>query len=105
MGIDFPANLVLMGTQGLDVILGMNWLHINQAIVSCDKRTVKLVSPSEKEVVTKLYLPELEGACHHLSVDDRSPIQLRQLELCWNSSTCSLKSYQECHLKGRLNLP
>jgi hypothetical protein len=23
-GIDFPANLVLMGTQGLDVILGMN---------------------------------------------------------------------------------
>jgi hypothetical protein len=27
-GIDFPANLV-MGTQGLDVILGMNWLHKN----------------------------------------------------------------------------
>jgi hypothetical protein len=26
-GIDFPANLVVMGTQGLDVILGMNWLH------------------------------------------------------------------------------
>jgi hypothetical protein len=40
--------------------------------VSCDKRTVKLVSPSGKEVVTKLYLPELEeGACHHLSVDDK----------------------------------
>jgi hypothetical protein len=60
-----------MGTQGLDVILGMNWLHKNQVIVSCDKRTVKLLSPSGKEVVTKLYLPELEeGACHHLSVDD-----------------------------------
>jgi hypothetical protein len=26
-GIDFPANLVVMGTQGLDVILGMNWLY------------------------------------------------------------------------------
>jgi hypothetical protein len=26
-GIDFPANLVVMGTQGLDVILGMNCLH------------------------------------------------------------------------------
>jgi hypothetical protein len=24
-GIDFLANLVAMGTQGLDVILGMNW--------------------------------------------------------------------------------
>jgi hypothetical protein len=66
-----------MGTQGLDAILGMNWLHRNQATVSCDKRTVRLVSPSGKEVVTKLYLPELEGACHHLSVDDKeaNPIE------------------------------
>jgi hypothetical protein len=76
--IDFPASIVVMGTQGLDVILGMNWLHRNQATVSCDKRIVKLVSPSGKEVVTKLYLPELEeGACHHLSVDDKesNPIE------------------------------
>jgi hypothetical protein len=76
--IDFPASLVVMGTQGLDVILGMNWLQRNQATVSCDKRIVKLVSPSGKEVVTKLYLPELEeGACHHLSVDDKesNPIE------------------------------
>jgi hypothetical protein len=77
-GIDFSANLVVMGTQGLDVILGMYWLHRNKATVSCDKRTVKLVSPSGKEVVTKLYLPELEeGACHYLLVDDKeaNPIQ------------------------------
>jgi hypothetical protein len=60
-GIDFPASLVVMGTQGLDVILGMNWLHRNQTIISCNKRTVKLVFPSGKEVVTKLYLPKLEG--------------------------------------------
>jgi ribonuclease HI len=36
------------------------------------------VSPSGKEVVTKLYLPELEeGAYHHLSVDDKesNPIE------------------------------
>jgi predicted aspartyl protease len=24
--IAFPANLIVMGTQGIDVILGMNWL-------------------------------------------------------------------------------
>jgi hypothetical protein len=77
-GIDFPANLVVMGTQGLDVILGMNWIDRNQATVSCDKRTVKLVSPSGKEIVTKLYLSELEeGAYHYLSVDDKeaNPIE------------------------------
>jgi hypothetical protein len=70
-GIDFPASLVVMGTQGLDVILGMNWLHKNQDTINCDKRTVKLVSPSGKEVVTKLYLPELEGVYHHISVNDK----------------------------------
>jgi hypothetical protein len=78
-GIHFPASLVVMGTQGLDVIIGMNWLHRNQAIVSCDKRAVKLVSSSGKEIVTKLYLPKLEeGACHHLSVDDKesNPIEV-----------------------------
>jgi hypothetical protein len=77
-GIDFLASLVVMGTQGLDDILGMNWLQRNQATIRCDKRTVKLVSPSEKEVVTKLYLHELEeGAYHHLSVDDKesNPIE------------------------------
>jgi hypothetical protein len=77
-GIDFPGSLVVMRTQGLDVILGMNWLHRNQATVSCDKRTVKLVSVYGKEVVTKMYLPELEeGACHHLLVDDKdsNPIE------------------------------
>jgi predicted aspartyl protease len=25
-GIEFHANLIVMGTQGIDVILGMNWL-------------------------------------------------------------------------------
>jgi hypothetical protein len=69
-----------MGTQGLDVILGMNWLHRNQATVSCDKRTVRLVSPSRKKVVTKLYLPELEkGACHYLSVDDKEANPIKDI--------------------------
>jgi hypothetical protein len=81
-GIDFPASIVEMGTLGLDVILGMNWLHRNQATVSCDKRTVKLVSPSGKEVVTKLYLPELEeGACHHLSVDDKESTPIEAIRI------------------------
>jgi hypothetical protein len=31
-GIAFLANLIVMGTQGLDVILGMNWLDKYQAV-------------------------------------------------------------------------
>jgi hypothetical protein len=61
----------MTSTQGLDVILGMNWLHRNLATVRCDKRTVKLWSPSGKEVVTELFMPELEGPCHQLYVDGK----------------------------------
>jgi hypothetical protein len=80
-GIEFPANLVVMGTQGLDVTLEMNWLHRNKATISCDKRTVKLVSPSGKEVVTELYLPGLEGACHYLLVDDKEANLIKDIRI------------------------
>ena len=43
-GIEFPSNLIVMGTQGIVVILGINWLDKYQAVISCDKRTIKLVS-------------------------------------------------------------
>jgi hypothetical protein len=37
-GIVFPANLIVTGTQGIDVILGMNWLDKYQASIIYDKR-------------------------------------------------------------------
>jgi predicted aspartyl protease len=57
-GIVFPANLIVMGTQGIDVILGMNWLGKYQAIINCDKRIIKLMSPLREEVVEELIAPE-----------------------------------------------
>jgi hypothetical protein len=105
-GIDFPANQVVMGTQGIDVILGMKWLHKNQATVSCDKRKVRLVFPSREEIVTKLTMPDLEeGACHHMSVDGKEAIRLRPSELCRSFSMCFLRSYQACHSSVRSSLP
>jgi hypothetical protein len=61
-----------MGTQGIDVILGMNWLHKNLATVSCDKRIVRLVSPSKEEIITELIMPDPEeGAYHHMFADGK----------------------------------
>jgi hypothetical protein len=92
--VDFPANLVLMGTQGLYVILGMNWLHRNQATVSCDKRTVKLVSPSKKEVITELFMPNIEeGACHHMYVDGKEANLLEDIRFVSEFPTCFLRTY------------
>jgi hypothetical protein len=77
-GIAFPANLIVMGTQGIDVILGMNWLDKYQAVISCDKRTIKLVSPLGEEVVTELVPPEpKKGSCYQIAVDrsEADPIE------------------------------
>jgi hypothetical protein len=71
-GIEFLANLIVMGTQGIDVILGINWLDKYQAVISCDKRTVKLVSPLGEEVVTELVSPEpWKGGCHQMAIDSK----------------------------------
>jgi hypothetical protein len=69
-GIEFPSNLIVMGTQGIDVILGINWLDKYQAVISCDKRTIKLVSPLGEEVVTELVSPEpRKGGFHQMAID------------------------------------
>jgi hypothetical protein len=105
-GIDFPANLVVMGTKGLDVIQGMNWLHRNQATVSCDKRTVKLVSPSGKEVVTELYMPELEErACHYLSVYGMEANPIEDIRIVSEFPNVFPEGYQACHPSVKLSLP
>jgi hypothetical protein len=69
-GVAFPANLIVMGTQGLDVILGINWLDKYQAVISCDKRTIKSMSPLGEEVMTELVPPEpRKGSCYQMAID------------------------------------
>jgi hypothetical protein len=78
-GIVFPANLIVMGTQGIDVILGMNWLDKYQVIISCDKRTIKLMSPLGEEVVTELVPPDpKKGGCYHMAIDssEADPLEI-----------------------------
>jgi hypothetical protein len=71
-GIAFPANLIVMSTQGIDVIQGMNWLDKYQEIISCDKRIIMLVSPLGEEVVDELISPEQrKGGCHHMAIDSK----------------------------------
>jgi hypothetical protein len=63
-GIEFHANIIVMSTQGIDVILGINWLDKYRTFISCDKRTIKLMSPMGEEVVTELVPPEpRKGSC------------------------------------------
>jgi hypothetical protein len=81
-GIEFLANLIVMGTQGIDVILGINWLDKYQAVISYDKRTVKLVSPLGEEVVIELVLPmSRKGGCHQMTIDSKEADPLEAIKV------------------------
>jgi hypothetical protein len=81
-GIVFPTNLIVMGTHGIYVILGMNWLDKYQAINSCDKRIIKLVSPLGEEVVAELISPEpRKGDCHQMAIDSKEPDSLEIIKV------------------------
>jgi hypothetical protein len=45
-GIEFPANLIVMGTLGIDVILGINWLDKYQAVISCEVVATRGAGPA-----------------------------------------------------------
>jgi hypothetical protein len=81
-GIEFLANLIVMGTQEIDVMLGTNWLDKYQAIISCDKRIIKLVSPLGEEVVAELVSPEpRKGGCHQMIIDSKEAESLETIKV------------------------
>ena len=49
-GEKFVANLILLGTQGMDVILGMDWLAKYHGRIDCARRAVTLTSDNGVEV-------------------------------------------------------
>jgi hypothetical protein len=49
-GLDFVANLIVLESKGIDVILGMNWLSKHKVLIDCAKKSIKLTTPEGKEM-------------------------------------------------------
>jgi hypothetical protein len=41
-GVDFLANLIVLDSKGIDIILGMDWLRKYDGIILCAKRVIRL---------------------------------------------------------------
>jgi hypothetical protein len=41
-GVDFPSNLILLDSKGIDIILGMDWLSKYDGVIQCVRKAVKL---------------------------------------------------------------
>jgi hypothetical protein len=46
LGSGFRANLIILDSKGIYVILGMGWLTSCDAVIQCAKRSVLLTSPA-----------------------------------------------------------
>ena len=49
-GVEFQANLVVIDSSGIDVILGMDWLRSWKAVINCGNSSVNLTTPSGEKV-------------------------------------------------------
>jgi hypothetical protein len=49
-GVDFVANLIVLESKRIDVILGMDWLSKHKVLIDCAKKFVKLTNPEGKEM-------------------------------------------------------
>ena len=72
-GVEFPANPIILESEGLDVILGMSWLARWKGVIQCAERTVQLTTASGELVEALAPTPPSEyGAVNHL---DNSTVQ------------------------------
>jgi hypothetical protein len=49
-GVEFLANLIVLESKGIDVILGMDWLSKHNGLIDCAKKAVRLTPRSGKEL-------------------------------------------------------
>jgi hypothetical protein len=49
-GVDFVANLIVLESKGIDVILGTDWLSKYEILTDCAKKSVKLTTLEGKEM-------------------------------------------------------
>jgi hypothetical protein len=49
-GVDFVANLIVLESQGIDVILGMDWLSKYKVLINYAKKSLKLTTSKGKEM-------------------------------------------------------
>jgi hypothetical protein len=49
-GVHFVANLIVLESKGIDVILGMDWLRKYKVLIDCAKKSIKMTTPEGKEM-------------------------------------------------------
>jgi hypothetical protein len=49
-GVDFVANLIVLESKGIGIILGMDWLSKHKVLIDCAKKSVMLTTLDRQEL-------------------------------------------------------
>jgi predicted aspartyl protease len=87
-GVDFIANLIVQDSNGIDVILGMDWLSKHNVLIDCVRKYVKLTTEDGNELEYEAGpLIKINGAANHL--------KLNQLEVGQNQDVQIVDQYPD----------
>jgi hypothetical protein len=75
-GIDFVANLIVLESKGIGVILGMDWLSKHKVLIELAKKYIKLTTPDgmELEFIAELVVTT-KGVANHAKVNQMDASQ------------------------------
>jgi hypothetical protein len=70
MGVDFVADLIVLESKDIDIILGMDWLSKHEVLIDCGKKSVTLTTPHgmELEFVAEPVVTA-KGIANHVKVN------------------------------------
>jgi hypothetical protein len=63
----FSTNFIILGGQGIDVILGMSWMKLHKAVLDIASQLILLDSPVYNKII--LHLPvisQINVSLHHV---------------------------------------
>jgi hypothetical protein len=98
-GLEFLANLVVLESKGIDVILGMDWLSKNNGLIDYAKKAVRLTPSNGKE---------LEYVADNLVTDKAASNSMALLNHLDAASTLDIRSvskFLEVFLEELLGMP
>ena len=62
-GKTFHADLIVLGSQGIEVVLGMNWMTKYKGVIDCTKKSISMTSSDGEGVNALPEIDNLATAC------------------------------------------
>ena len=63
-GKTFHADLIVLGSQGIEVVLGMNWMTKYKGVINCSKKSISITTSDGDKVAYTATKPSSKVHCH-----------------------------------------